>query len=373
MKKQLAVGFIVVFGLGLLAGQSLLDPPARVAPDAAPVERVSSQEPELDLTEEERRNIDVFQRASASVVYITSLARYRTFFFDETRISGSGTGFFWDDQGHIVTNYHVIEDASRFSVTLADQTTVEARLVGIAPEKDLAVLKLDGLERPSLPLQVGRSSDLMVGRKVLAVGNPFGLDQTLTVGVVSALGRELTSPAGRTIRDVIQTDAAINPGNSGGPLLDSGGRLVGVNTAIYSPSGGSAGIGFAVPVDTVARLVPQLIEHGKPIEPGVQGLEWLSDYLAQRGGIEGAVVRSVEARSPAARLGLEGVRVERGSRGRRNYFVGDVVIAVDGQRVRSVDEVRDRFEAAGVGGDVTLTVERDGEQLSFPVKLGRVG
>jgi S1-C subfamily serine protease len=383
MKQLIAVGFVIVFVLGLLAGQSL---PGRSAPEELPAqsatrplprrEPLSSPPPapsDVSLTEDERRNIDVFQRASDSVVYITGLARYRTFFFDETRISGSGTGFFWDDEGHIVTNFHVIEDASSFSVTLADQTNVEARLVGIAPEKDLAVLKLLDGSHFGRPLALGRSSELAVGRKVLAVGNPFGLDQTLTVGVVSALGRELTSPAGRTIRDVIQTDAAINPGNSGGPLLDSSGRLVGVNTAIYSPSGASAGIGFAVPVDTVTRLVPQLIEHGKPIEPGVRGLEWLSDYLARRSGISGAVVRSVEPRSDADRLGLEGVRVGQGSRGRRSYFVGDVVVAVDGQEVESVDDVRDQFEAVGVGGSATLTIERDGERFELPVQLGRVG
>jgi len=230
-------------------------------------------------------------------------------------------------------------------------------------------LKIDVSTELMVPLELGRSSALMVGRKVLAVGNPFGLDQTLTVGVVSALGRELRSPAGRTIRDVIQTDAAINPGNSGGPLLDSSGRLIGVNTAIYSPSGASAGIGFAVPVDTVKRLVPQLIAHGKPIEPGIDGLQWLSDHLAARSDIGGAVVRSVQPRSQAARLGLEGIRVGRWGR----YFVGDVIVSVDGEPVGSVDDLRDRFEAAGVGGRLKLTVERGRRSFEIDVELVRIG
>jgi S1-C subfamily serine protease len=308
-------------------------------------------------------------RASVALVYIASVFKDRGFFFDETQIQGSGTGFFWDREGHIVTNFHVIEDANRFSVTLSDNSSHEARVVGAAPEKDLAVLKIRAPGEAMVPLTPGRSADLMVGRKVLALGNPFGLDQTLTVGVISALGRELRSPAGCIIRNVIQTDAAINPGNSGGPLLDSTGRLIGVNTAIYSPSGASAGIGFAVPVDTVTRLVPQLIEYGKPIEPGIEGLQWLSDYWAARSRIEGAVVRYVEPRSQAERLGLEGIRVGRWGR----YLVGDVVVAADGEPVSTVDDLRDRFEGTGVGGRVHLTIERGRETFEVEVELARVG
>ena len=213
---------------------------ADLQPDAAP--ESSSGRSQLEgLTEDERRGIAVFRNAADSVVNVNSVAVRRTFFFDVTRIpQGSGSGFFWDRQGHVVTNFHVVEGANQFVVTLADQTDWDAELVGVAPDKDLAVLRLTSNKAKQTPLQVGRSEDLLVGQKVLAVGNPFGLDHTLTTGVVSALGRELTSPTGRVIRDVIQTDAAINPGNSGGPLLDSSGRLIGVNTAIYSPSGGSA-------------------------------------------------------------------------------------------------------------------------------------
>jgi S1-C subfamily serine protease len=348
---------------GLQSGAALAGPGMVVVP-----EEVLEPLPE-GLGEEERRGIEVFRRASASVVYITTTALRRDFFFDIFQIpQGSGTGFFWDREGHIVTNYHVIEGANRFSVTLADRSDWDAELVGVAPEKDLAVLKINAPAERLAPLTAGRSAELMVGQKVLAVGNPFGLDQTLTVGVVSALGRELRSPTGRVIRDVIQTDAAINPGNSGGPLLDSSGRLVGVNTAIYSPSGASAGIGLAIPVDTIGRLVPQLIQYGRPIEPGIRGLQWLSDRQATYFGLRNVVVRGVVAGSTADRIGLEGIGVNR--RGR--YVLGDMILAVDGRPVESVDGMRDMFESVGVGGAVTLTIERDGRTREVNVELERV-
>ena len=373
MKRHTFLILALVFVLGVFAGELLpetgVEPagPAEVA--AAGPTRPLEPLPD-DLTPEETRNIEIFRRASASVVYITTVVEYRDFLLDEFQIpKGSGTGFFWDREGHVVTNYHVIEDANRYVVTLADRSDWEARLVGAAPEKDLAVLKIRAPAAQRIPLALGSSGDLLVGRRVLAVGNPFGLDQTLTVGVISALGRELRSPAGRIIRDVIQTDASINPGNSGGPLLDSGGRLIGVNTAIYSPSGASAGIGFAVPVDTVRRLVPQLIEFGRPIEPGIDGLQWLGEYMAARSGIEGAVIRHVEPRSQADRLDLEGLR--RGRWGR--YLVGDVVVAVDGEPVSTVDALRDHFDAAGVGARVTLTIERGRRTFELEVELVRLG
>ncbi len=372
MKRHLFVSFALVFVLGLAVGEFL---PGRLHEPSGPGgDAPEETEPQLaplpdDLTPEETRNIEIFRRASKSVVYITTIVEYRDFFFfDESQITkGSGAGFFWDREGHIVTNYHVIEDANRFSVTLADRTDWDAQLVGIAPEKDLAVLKISAPRERMVPLALGRSADLLVGRNVLAVGNPFGLDQTLTVGVISALDRELRSPAGRTIRGVVQTDAAINPGNSGGPLLDSSGRLIGVNTAIYSPSGASAGIGFAVPVDTVRRLVPQLIEHGKPIEPGIDGIQWLGNYMAS--GIEGAVIRYVEPRSQATRLGLEGLR--RGRWGR--YLVGDVIVALDGKPVATADDLRDRFEDLGIGGRVTVTVRRGRQTFELDIELVRLG
>ncbi len=374
MSRRYPLALILVFATGVVAGQ-LMDTRTRRPPAAATsaAARGAQSPPALPegLTDDEQRNIDIFRRAQGAVVNVTNVALGRDFFsFDVLQIpQGSGTGFFWDDRGHIVTNYHVIEGASRIAVMLADRSEWEAEIVGVAPEKDLAVLRVEAPQDRVVSLALGRSSDLLVGRKVLALGNPFGLDQTLTVGVISALGRELQSPAGRAIHDVIQTDAAINPGNSGGPLLDSAGRVIGVNTAILSPSGASAGIGFAVPIDTVRRLIPQLIEYGEPLEAGLEGIEWLGDTLAARFGLEGAVIRYVEPRSPAQRLGLQGIGLSRGGR----YVLGDVVVAVDGEPVRSVDELRDYFEKAGIGHKVVLTVERDRQRTDIPVELIAVG
>ncbi len=372
MKLRVWAAVVLVFAIGLLTGQLLRSDWLDRLIDPVPTLRPQDAPPLPDnLTPDERRDIELFQRSSQSVVFITSVELRRDFFFDVYRIpAGSGSGFFWDGQGHIVTNFHVIEGGDRFSVTLADGTDWLADLVGVAPEKDLAVLKLQRRIDGIRPLSIGSSSALRVGQKVLAVGNPFGLDQTLTVGVVSAVGRELQSPAGRVIRDVIQTDAAINPGNSGGPLLDSAGRLIGVNTAIYSPSGGSAGIGFAVPVDTVTRLVPQLIRWGRPIEPGLPGATYLGDPLASRFGIEGVALRAVEPGSVADRLGFRGI--ERDRRGR--YLLGHVILAVDGRPVTKVDDLRDAFERAGVDGEVVLTIRFGREEKTErSVTLGRVG
>ncbi|HXV77709.1 MAG TPA: trypsin-like peptidase domain-containing protein [Candidatus Polarisedimenticolaceae bacterium] len=345
-------------------------PAAAVSPVASPP--VTNTRSSLDeLGEEERRGIEVYRVASSSVVNVTSTALRRNFFFELLEVpQGAGSGFFWDDEGHLVTNYHVIEGANNFTVTLADQSEWEAELIGIAPEKDLAVLRVAAPADKIIPLPRGRSDRLMVGQRVLAVGNPFGLDQTLTVGVVSALDRELRSPAGRVIRDVIQTDAAINPGNSGGPLLDSTGRVIAVNTAIYSPSGASAGIGFAIPVDTVSRLVPQLIRFGRPIEPGIDGLRWLTDRQAGRFGLSrvGVVVREVDDGSRADRAGLVGIGVDR--RGR--YVLGDIIVGADGTEIRTIDEFRDVLERVGVGGSVTLVVERDGRRREVEVELERL-
>ena len=366
MKGRFVVALLVVFFSGLVLGRWL---PSDGSP--TPTEAVRPLPGELG--EEERRGIEIYRRATASVVHITTTAVRRDFFFELYEVpQGSGSGFFWDGDGHIVTNYHVIEGASSFNVTLADHSEWEAELIGVAPEKDLAVLRIDAREGvPSVPLPLGVSDRLLVGQKVLAVGNPFGLDQTLTVGVVSALERRLRSPAGRAIRDVIQTDAAINPGNSGGPLLDSSGRVIGVNTAIYSPSGGSAGIGFAIPVDTVARLVPQLIEFGRPIEPGIEGLAWLTNRQASYFRLEGVgvVVRETDPDSQAERVGLTGIEVDR----RRRYVLGDIIVGAQDVEVRSINDLRDIFESVGVGGTVTLQVERQGRIRDVEVELNRLG
>ena len=361
---------VLAFAGGLFSGHVLgagdrkaAAPPILAPPPAppAPPEPVPGE-----LSPEERRDIEVFRRASDSVVYITSIALQRDLFsFDVQAIpQGTGSGFVWDRQGHIVTNFHVVEQGSHFSVTLSDQSEHQAVRVGAAPDKDLAVLRIKDGPLKLTPIAVGRSTNLLVGQRVLAVGNPFGLDHTLTVGVVSALGRELKSPSGRTIRDVIQTDAAINPGNSGGPLLDSSGRLIGVNTAIYSPSGSSAGIGFAVPVDTIARMVPQLIKTGRVPQPGI-GIEYLSDAYAVRWGIRGVAVIAVRDGSPAEEAGI--VPASRAASG--GIVLGDVVVAVNGKPVRSGEDLFHTFEEAGVGQRVMLTLERDGKPREVPVEL----
>ncbi|MDP3225440.1 MAG: trypsin-like peptidase domain-containing protein, partial [Rubrivivax sp.] len=227
--------------------------------------------PRGPLTADELVHVDLFKRSSPSVVHITSLGVQRDMFSANVQQvpRGTGTGFVWDGNGHIVTNFHVIQGANGARVTLADQTSFDAQLVGAFPDRDLAVLKIDAPKDKLPPIAVGSSKDLLEGQRVYAIGNPFGLDQTLTTGIVSALNREIESFNQRTIRGVIQTDAAINPGNSGGPLLDSAGRLIGVNTQIASPSGASAGIGFAIPVDEVNRIVPRLIRDGRFVRPAL--------------------------------------------------------------------------------------------------------
>ena len=369
---------LLSFAAGLVAAYGLQqgDPPeagplpvsiGRTAPASG--DGLADAQPETTstaLTSEEQRTIEVFRNASNSVVNVTTLAlRTDYFHLNVFRVpQGTGSGFIWDSGGHVVTNFHVIEGGDEFLVTLADGSEWEATVVGTAPNKDLAVLQIAAPTALLHPLPIGRSRGLQVGQRVLAVGNPFGLDQTLTTGVVSALGRELESPGGRTIHDVIQTDAAINPGNSGGPLLDSGGRLIGVNSAIYSPSGGSAGIGFAVPVDTVAKLVPQLIDQGKPVQPGI-GVSLLSDYHSDRLDLKGIVIYDVVPRGPAARAGLKGL-----SRGRRGGVVaGDTIVEVNGKPVEDNDDLVYIFEEVGVGATVQLTVLRDAETRQVDVQL----
>ncbi len=297
--------------------------------------------PRGDLAGDEQTNIEVFQSASPSVVYITSLAIQRDrFSLNLLEIpQGTGSGFIWNSDGHVITNFHVIQNASGAKVTLADHSTWDARLVGTAPDQDLAVLSINAPRSRLKPLPIGRSSDLQVGQNVFAIGNPFELDQTLTTGIISALGREINSVSGRTIPDVIQTDAAINPGNSGGPLLDSAGRLIGVNTAIYSPSGSSAGIGFAVSVDTVNRVVPQLIRYGRVVRPGLGG-RFANDATAQRMGIKGVLTMEVTEGSAAAIAGLKGTR-----RNRQGHLIlGDVIVGISG-----ADWLAERSDAA-LGG-----------------------
>lgn len=323
------------------------------------------QEPRLVTVEEESIR-DLFKSASPSVVHITTEAVRRDLFnLDLMKIpKGSGTGFIWDEQGHVVTNYHVIRDADIARVALADHSSWPAKLVGAAADKDLAVLKIEAPIARLHPIQVGRSKDLEVGLKVFAIGNPFGLDQTLTTGIISALGREIESVTQRSIRDVIQTDAAINPGNSGGPLLDSQGKLIGVNTAIYSPSGAYAGIGFAIPVDTVYRVVPQLIQHGKLIRPGLK-IETAPDSLSKRLRLPGVLILNVDAGSTAEEVGLQATRRTRSG----EILIGDVITAVDDVSVRTSDELLLAFEERNIGDKVRLSVWREGKTLAIEAKL----
>ncbi len=318
-----------------------------------------------DLASDERNTIDIFRNAAPSVVYITSIAVRRNLFsLNVYEIpQGTGSGFIWDRQGRIVTNFHVISDASRLEVTLADHSTWKASLVGAAPDRDLAVLQITAPAGKLQPITVGESKNLLVGQKVFAIGNPFGLDQTLTTGVVSALGREITAVTGRTIHDVIQTDAAINPGNSGGPLLDSAGRLIGVNTAIYSPSGASSGIGFAVPVGEVNRVVPQIISKGKVLRPGL-GVTLANRSLTGELGLEGVLVLKVLPGTSAEQAGLRGTtQVGDG------LVLGDIILAVNGRKVTDYDSLRDEVERYQVGETVALTLLRDDATAEVNVRL----
>lgn len=322
-----------------------------------------------ELGPDERATISVFERATKSVVFIANTAIQQDFWSLDTMEvpQGSGSGFLWNKQGHIVTNFHVIFGANAIKVTLADRSEHQAKLVGADPDHDLAVLQIQASESVLEPLAIGSSHDLRVGQKVLAIGNPFGLDHTLTTGVVSALGRTIKSMSNRTIEGVIQTDAAINPGNSGGPLLDSAGRLIGVNTQIVSPSGAYAGIGFAVPVDMVNRIIPELIKHGKLIRPGM-GVSLIHDSIARRWGIKGLVIGKVSRGGSADRAGLRGVRETASGR----IELGDIVVAVDGKPVETVDDLMDVMEKYKVGDRVKVDVVRNNKRQSVDVTLQAV-
>ncbi len=325
--------------------------------------------PRGDLAADEQATIELFENARDSVVYI-STAQFVQDVWSRNIFAvprGTGSGFFWDDAGHVVTNFHVIEGASRATVKLADGRDYAAALVGASPAHDIAVLKIGvGFKRPP-PVPIGTSHDLKVGQKVFAIGNPFGLDWTLTTGVISALDRSLPNErGGPPIQHLIQTDAAINPGNSGGPLLDSAGRLIGINTAIYSPSGASAGIGFAVPVDTVMRVVPQLIRSGRYIRPtlGIEVDEGLNRRLSASTGIQGVFVLRVAPGSAADRAGLAGVVMTA-----TGIVAGDVITAIDGKAVESVPALLGRLDHYKVGDSVRLTVRRGDQTRQVEVIL----
>jgi S1-C subfamily serine protease len=329
-----------------------------------------AQRPDDKLGADEQSTIEVFEKFSRSVVHVTSLASKRNLMtLDVTEIpQGSGTGFVWDQQGHIVTNFHVVQGGDRASVTLNDGATYAATIVGAAPDKDIAVLKIDAPPTKLLSLPVGQSSNLKVGMKVLAIGNPFGLDQTLTTGVISGLGREIKSMSGRPITDVIQTDASINPGNSGGPLLDSSGRLIGINTAIYSPTGANAGIGFAVPVDTVNAIVPQLLKHGKIVRPGL-GISIANDQHAARGGIDGVVIMQVVPGGAADQAGLKGATSVVGG-----IIPGDIIVGIDNVVIHKQNDLFKALDAHKVGDVVDVHVDnrQTGKRRTVKVTLQAV-
>jgi S1-C subfamily serine protease len=317
-------------------------------------------------TEDEANTTEIFRQASPAVVNVTNTARLRNFFsLDIMEIPrGSGTGFVWDKNGLVVTNFHVISGAQKLTVTLQDRSEHAAEIVGVAPEKDLAVLRIERPPGNLVTLPLGDSSELTVGRKVLAIGNPFGLDTTLTTGIVSALGREIQAPDNRKIRGVIQTDAAINPGNSGGPLLNSLGQLVGVNAAIYSPSGASAGIGFAIPVNTVKEVVPQLISYGRLLRPMI-GVELASDGWVERYGIDGLPVVQVFPGLPAAEAGMSGAY--RNARG--EVVLGDIITHIDGKAIRSQDDYYSILEARKPGDTVSIKTRLGKKTPTYRVKL----
>jgi len=308
------------------------------------------------LAESEQATIAIFQSVSPSVVLVISGGGFG-------QEIGGGTGFVWDEAGHIVTNNHVVQ-GPQVVVRLPGGTDIPAEVIGRAPQYDVAVLRL---QRPTgaAPIPIGSSGDLQVGQAVFAIGNPFGFDRTITSGIVSALGRQLPTREGREIADVIQTDAAINPGNSGGPLLDSAGRVIGVTTAIFSPSGAYAGVGFAVPIDTVARVVPQLIENGRAPIAGI-GIVAADQSIAAQLGVEGVLVWEVGSGSPAQRAGLRGSDPRRG-------VVGDVIVQAEGQPVQRLADLTGALDRIGVGQTIDLTVRRGNQTVEMEVSIVDIG
>ena len=325
------------------------------------------------LLEDERNTIEIFRKAAKSVVFITTkeLQRVNPFSLSVQEIpTGSGSGFVWDTEGHIVTNYHVVAAQTQnpsFSVTLGDGTSYDAKLVGAEPQRDLAVLQIDAPRGSLVPIEPGDSDALVVGQKVLAIGNPFGLDHTLTTGVISALGREMQTDMGTTLRDVIQTDASINPGNSGGPLLDSLGRLIGVNTAIQSNTGSSIGIGFAVPVASVKRVVPQIIRYGRVKRP-VLGVEPVADRWAQYWGVSGVIVLQVRPGSAAEHAGIHSLVADRAGR----VLKFDTIVAIDGHKIEKYGDLYDALDEYKAGDRVKVSIVRDGSPRQVDVVLQEI-
>lgn len=371
MKAGRILLMFVVLVIGFLAGQAWQQRAAKDSSDATSPSGGSSGDtsglaPVEIILDHEEATIKLFEQAAPSVAFITSIDVRRDYWSRNVLEipQGSGSGFVWDKDGHIVTNFHVIKDGRRAQVTLSDQTSWEAKIIGQAPEKDLAVLKIDAPATHLYPIEVGASADLRVGQFVYAIGNPFGLDHTLTTGVVSALGREIKSLAGLPIRGAIQTDAAINPGNSGGPLLNTAGKLIGVNTQIYSPSGASAGIGFAIPIDEVKWVVPDLIQFGEVRRP-VLGVDLVATNNTARMGLKGALVLEVTPGGAAAEAGIRPTRRNRLG----EIELGDLIVAVDETEVSSNADLILALERYQGGQEVRLTIMRDQEKEELIVRL----
>jgi S1-C subfamily serine protease len=321
------------------------------------------------LSEAERANIELFERVSPSVVQVAARSAVTNPLAEdegtEAGAAASGTGFVWDNSGHVVTNNHVVQSGREVAVRFASGEVAQASIVGVAPNYDLAVLRIRNPRQLPPPVALGSSNDLKVGQIAFAIGNPFGLDQSLTSGIISALKRRLPTSSGREITNVIQTDTAINPGNSGGPLLDSAGRLIGVNTAIISPSGSSAGIGFAVPADIVNRVVPELIKNGRVPTPGI-GIVAAGEAVTTRMGVEGVIIVRTAPGSPAERAGIRGVDFASGA-------LGDVIVQVDGKPVHRLSDLTDQIEQVGAGKSVRITLKRGSDTRDVDVNIVDIG
>ena len=313
------------------------------------------------LADFEKTSVELFEKTAPSVAYIFPIKQQIDFFGRRQTQRSTGSGFVWDRAGHIITNFHVIKGADQVFVRLDTGQPARAKVIGSSPDHDLAVLRVKELPGKLVPIPVGTSSDLKIGQSVFAIGNPFGLQRTLTTGIVSALGRDLPTSSGREITGVIQTDAAINPGNSGGPLLDSSGRLIGVNTAIASSTGASNGIGFAVPVDTVNKIVPQLIKRGRAVRPGI-GISAANEEFAASVGVQGIIIVDVLRGGSAQRAGLRGVN-------RRLQELGDIIIEANGQKVNNINDLSKVLENIGIGNSVKLTIIRNDQEIEVSVKV----
>jgi S1-C subfamily serine protease len=356
------VPVLLLVAVGLLAWQMFGD---RLRPLHDRDAKARVVEARGELAPSEQSVIALYRAASPSVVHVTNVGLRRDFHsLNILEIpQGTGTGFVWDAKGYVVTNAHVVARGQQFKVALSDDTTWPADPVGADPSNDIAVLRLRGVPPEKLrALAIGTSDNLVVGQSVFAIGNPFGLDQTLTTGVISGLGRQIQSQSGQTIGGVIQTDAAINPGNSGGPLLDSAGRVIGMNTAIISPSRASAGIGFAIPVDTINRIVPSLIRGEKPPRAGL-GITLGADGDAERRGLKGALVAGVLPGSAAEKAGMKGTHEDNGR------FVSDLIVGIDATPIGSAADLHRALNAYGVGDKVKVTVERGGQRKELEVTL----